>query len=736
MKNLFKYLLLVTVIFTLVACSAKPTDVNPGVNSTLLPNPFSHVTSSNETAGVVIPEGSEGFGWKFAPLAGFENCNQPSECVINYDGQPIELTYEIETMGTNDIEVGFAIFIDGMIQPHQVINSTQAGGGLVPVDMNQYVSAHKVRMNEKIEITIKFNPVTGKKGQTLSFNQMVMPHPSFMPHSPDQYFGNFQDAHPYDFGVIRFLVDAPSQVHSPIVQVESKPIPESMKMVSENNPTGRIGNPFYYFNDGNADYISKLILKDGKANLRLQIGGGVESDFRVTIFINHKPVMVEGNDSFIINTAYDQIVTYNFELDVQGLPRFNSLYATILPTGDGYLLNPESGYKTGSILLINEDAPWSGAVPPTSTDDHNAITPEHTLNTNFSQASLQDLSNGLMSHKTSSRDLLYLSSMSESTVLLVLLEKILLIDTNSGEILKEIPSDIPLTTGSIVSFYELQNGIAISVTDVAANTTLIRFFDSELNETMRIDPKKHLELEQYVGEKCAVSESGEKLACPKDNTIILVNDLGSVPNLKNIDLSNDFGSLKLGITTLLFVNQDKYLAFVGFDLSATPSDIPTVYGIIDIEQNRVLSIKSKYNLNEYLIQSTFTDVLFIERRQYFDRSDGNVVLFNLASNSEKLVPFLHHSSDGRESFTVRISHSGQYLTGTEYYSIPGINGYQSIVVRIYDAKTMGLVMEIPLGGNLYSLPLISFTKDESSVLIALSESNDSYQVRLLKYTIP
>lgn len=247
MKNLFKYLLLVTVIFTLVACSAKPTDVNPGVNSTLLPNPFSHVTSSNETAGVVIPEGSEGFGWKFAPLAGFENCNQPSECVINYDGQPIELTYEIETMGTNDIEVGFAIFIDGMIQPHQVINSTQAGGGLVPVDMNQYVSAHKVRMNEKIEITIKFNPVTGKKGQTLSFNQMVMPHPSFMPHSPDQYFGNFQDAHPYDFGVIRFLVDAPSQVHSPIVQVESKPIPESMKMVSENNPTGRIGNPFYYF---------------------------------------------------------------------------------------------------------------------------------------------------------------------------------------------------------------------------------------------------------------------------------------------------------------------------------------------------------------------------------------------------------------------------------------------------------------------------------------------------------
>ena len=61
------------IIFTFVACSAKPTEVNPGISSTTLPHPFTSVTSSNETAGVVIPEGSKRFGWKFAPLAGFES---------------------------------------------------------------------------------------------------------------------------------------------------------------------------------------------------------------------------------------------------------------------------------------------------------------------------------------------------------------------------------------------------------------------------------------------------------------------------------------------------------------------------------------------------------------------------------------------------------------------------------------------------------------------------------------
>lgn len=209
-----------------------------------------------------------------------------------------------------------------------------------------------------------------------------------------------------------------------------------------------------------------------------------------------------------------------------------------------------------------------------------------------------------------------------------------------------------------------------------------------------------------------------------------------MPNIKTVDLSNDLGNMQLGITKLIFTNQDKYLAFVGFDISAPTSDRPTVYGIVDLDQSRVIKIDSKFGVNEFIIQQSPTEVLFIERRQVVDRSDGNVILYDLTSNTERSLPLLHNTSEGRESFTVRISPSGQYLTGIEYYVIPGINGYQSVVLRVYDSKTVNLVMEIPLGGNLFSLPIVSFTKDRSSVLIALSEANDNNQVRLLKYTIP
>ena len=126
--------------------------------------------------------------------------------------------------------------------------------------------------------------------------------------------------------------------------------------------------------------------------------------------------MIEGNESFIIKSAYDQIVTYNFILDTHELPRFNSLYATILPTGDGFLLNPESGFKSKSILLINEDAPWLGEASQTSTPGNNTMDPGMLFDSSFSQDGLQDLSSELISNNISSGDILCLTNMGGSNI--------------------------------------------------------------------------------------------------------------------------------------------------------------------------------------------------------------------------------------------------------------------------------------------------------------------------------
>ena len=735
MKKNIKTILLIVSLLSLVACSKKPAEDTMNSLPTLLPNPFVEQTSSEAGTEGSVSNPNALFSYRRQPIAGFENCSHDNrDCYINFSGDPIEVTFGLGDNGNSDgIELGLAIFIDGAIQPHQVIKSTQSSEGLRPVDELQYLSSHRMKTNEHIEVTIRFNPVTGKKGQTLSFNQMVMLYPSYLPDSPDQYFGIMHDAHPYDYGTVRFLEDAPTQVQSPVVQVESQPIPESMKMVSEDNPTGRVQTPFYYFNDGSRDGIAKVILKDGKANLRIQIGGGVEANYRVTIFVNHKPVMVEGNESFIIKSVYDQIVTYNFVLDVQDLPRFNSLYATILPTGDGYLLNPESGNKNTSILLINEDAPWSGEASQTSTTGDNTTV----ISSNFSQDGLQDLSSGLIGSHISSGDILHLSNMSDSIVFLALGEKLLLIDTSSGEILKENLSGFP--SPGLLSFYKLQDGIAISVIDVLANKALIRLFDSNLQETKTVNPASLLGIEEVFSEHCAVSASGMMIACLDNSfTSIVVADIDSGTRLKTFDISNEIGNRSFRINSLAFGGDDKFLAFIGFD-AAEASTHKTSYGIIDLDQNRIIFTNSKNNLNEYLFQPTSSHFLFVERKGVFDMSDGNVVLFDLTRQEERLIPFTHDSSDGRESFTVTISPSGHYLTGFEYHYGDIVDERftcTKYVLRIYDMRTLEIVKEIALEGGFTWMPKVSFTANEDAVLIAFSEASKDFQIRLLKYALP
>lgn len=261
-----------------------------------------------------------------------------------YDGTPIELTFQLGGWPGGEMNLGMAFFIDGAIQPHQVIRSTQTLDGLRPVDELQAVSVHRIAPEETIELTVRFTPTTGKKGETLGFSQMAMFKPLYLPASEAETFGGFQDGHPNDYGTVRFEIDAPDAVESPAAAVQSEPIPESWKMVMEGNPTGRVQHPQVRLDDGSDDFIPRIRFSGGKVPLRVQLWGGAESDYRATVFVNHVPVEVNGSDSFLIRSRQDQVVSCNFELELpEELPRMNSLYATVLPVGEGYLANPEGG---------------------------------------------------------------------------------------------------------------------------------------------------------------------------------------------------------------------------------------------------------------------------------------------------------------------------------------------------------------------------------------------------------
>ncbi len=114
-----------------------------------------------------------------------------------------------------------------------------------------------------------------------------------------------------------------------------------------------------------------------------------------------------------------------------------------------------------------------------------------------------------------------------------------------------------------------------------------------------------------------------------------------------------------------------------------------------------------------------------------------MLLFDLAKQDERLIGFTHDATeDYRESFTIRISPKGQYLTGCQVQALPRSDGFISFILRIYDMNTMAIRKEISLNGSFSGFPNVTYTSMEDSIFIALSEWSNDRQIRLLKYTIP
>lgn len=726
MKNKIRSLNIIFILLLLAGCAIKPDEHKVTNLPDLPPNPF-------EIEPNDVPDRQIG-GFKIDTL-NFHPFTDGSP--LSYEGKPIEISFEVENGGPAK-DVGLMLFVDGVVQPHKVIKSSQTLPGLKPIDAEQFLSVHDLSTDEQIQITVQFVPVAGRQGDLLSFNRMFMLKPSYLPSSENGFFGIFQSGDPIEFGQIELKVDAPTQANSLPVEVSAEPIPEVRKIDHEGNPTGRVLSPFFLFNDGSADYPGKVYLNEGKVKLRVQTGGGAEAEYRITIFINHIPVQINGHDSFLIRSKYDNVVTYEFELNLPGLPHLNSLYMIALPVSDGYVINPNSGAKSPSILLINSDS--ANTIVPSPSD------PVEVTETQSGNKPLQlfsgdlDLSDFLIRNKTTSGDILFLSTLDDSTVFLAEQDQLFTIDIKTGMIKNEtsLGNDIHAMDDDkprIVNFFLTENGVAVLIHEVASQLTFIHYYDSLLNITKTINPVEILNIPPATAEVCAISRSGLLIACPDEKFGIVVANVETKERVYNYDLFAGLGNKKINVKALAILADD-HLAFTGIETfdgtnSEVPSDAP-IYGIIHLEQNRLLLKNAKHNLNDYRIQSTSNGFLFTERRGMVDRSDGNVVYYDLSAESEKRIPFSHDTSVGRESYTVTISPRGKFLCGIEYDSIPGLDGYQNVILRVYATNSHELIREIEVGSGL-SFLMVNFTQNEDALLIVFSEVNNNNQMRLIKY---
>jgi len=197
--------------------------------------------------------------------------------------------------------------------------------------------------------------MTGKAGDTLSIQPVTILSPSFLPKSKENpSYGVYHAASATIPLHINFQADTASEI----------------SLVSSNDfrivsiPKEIIDNLIYFGGlDSLDDYArlelapnnenSRIVQSDGKtASVKVQLYGGPEANFHITLFVNHRPVQISGLDNLSVKTEKNKMVEATLTFDASSLDERNTVYVIASPTGGDYSI--VDILKSNSILLLKQ----------------------------------------------------------------------------------------------------------------------------------------------------------------------------------------------------------------------------------------------------------------------------------------------------------------------------------------------------------------------------------------------
>lgn len=193
--------------------------------------------------------------------------------------------------------------------------------------------------------------------------------------------------------------------------------------------------------------------------------------------------------------------------------------------------------------------------------------------------------------------------------------------------------------------------------------------------------------------QCALSQSGEKIACAKNETSqILLYDLQTKAQNLVYDFSWTDNASFRGVRSMTFAGNDQYLAFTAEDADGYD------FGLVDLEHNRLVDY-TKWNAIAEDIQTTENAVYFHEQLNglQFPRS-GKMFKIDLDTLEKQETQF----ADQEESSYVTVSPTGKYIATVMDTAAPGA-AFPKGSIKIYDGKTMALIRQIDLEHGFPSL---------------------------------
>lgn len=269
-----------------------------------------------------------------------------------YKGGEMNIAYAVNASGKAK-NVGFLVFVDGISQPYKTDSDAT------------YTTMHVVNLvkdHEDYPFSILFDPVTGKKGETLSLTIVSVYAPDFMPDMvKTSGYGLYHDtlANNYE---IRFEKDAKLPDSSSLpkyrqirnVKQSTEPITQSyidrlsvfsgMQTITLETLNKQVFAQQFF--NGQGGLISNLqVNADGTLHITFKITGYPRARYRNTMYINHQALTDGENTSFETTLTKGNVSIIEGDLELSGLEGLNTFY--VIST----LCNVQELWEDGTPLI-------------------------------------------------------------------------------------------------------------------------------------------------------------------------------------------------------------------------------------------------------------------------------------------------------------------------------------------------------------------------------------------------
>ena len=209
----------------------------------------------------------------------------PMDTVYTYQGEPLEIPFSITGASSGiTTEIGVLLFVDGVAQPYSAVYEDGT------VLEENYMQVFNLDYEQKENFNMVFQPVTGTSGETVPVMAVTILEPSFVAEGPDNpRYGFHHQESATTSRQISFAADAPEQTLAvPDIDYKvldlSQDILDTLTAWGATDSLDTTATLSLGVEDGN------YIQADGKtATITIQLYGGPEADFNITLFINHQP---------------------------------------------------------------------------------------------------------------------------------------------------------------------------------------------------------------------------------------------------------------------------------------------------------------------------------------------------------------------------------------------------------------------------------------------------------------